>query len=159
MICLVHDFLVEVGLWDSRDHFLQLQLSLPMLDICIGSSMLRNWMAAAFLCAVFLLVLRLVSVVVLWFALPAVGYALLFLFFFIIAPDLRVLLAVLVPLLLHFFLLATGSLALVLGFSPLALWLWFLLCFFSESLGGRKNSVARFWLPSNITTQHCARRD
>ena len=40
--------------------------------------MLRDWLAEAFLCGVFLLVLRLVSVAVLWFALPAVGYVLLF---------------------------------------------------------------------------------
>ena len=43
--------------------------------------MLRDWLTAAFFCTVFLvvirLVLRLVSVVALWFALPAVGYALL----------------------------------------------------------------------------------
>ena len=39
--------------------------------------MLGDWLAAAFLCAVFLFVLRLVSVAVLWFALPAVGSALL----------------------------------------------------------------------------------
>ena len=34
-------------------------------------------LTAAFFCTVFLLVLRLVSVVVLWFALPTVGYALI----------------------------------------------------------------------------------
>ena len=39
--------------------------------------MLRDWLAAAFLCTAFLLVLRLVSVAVLWFALPTVGCALL----------------------------------------------------------------------------------
>ena len=42
--------------------------------------MLRDWLIAAFFCAVFLLVirfvLRFVSVVALWFALPAVGSAL-----------------------------------------------------------------------------------
>ena len=39
--------------------------------------MLRDWLAAAFLYCVLRIVLRLVSVAVLWFALPAVGYALL----------------------------------------------------------------------------------
>ena len=39
--------------------------------------MLRDWLTAAFFCAVFLLVLHLVSVIALWFALLAVGYALL----------------------------------------------------------------------------------
>ena len=43
--------------------------------------MLRDWLTAAFFCAVFLLVIRLVlrfvSVVALWFVLPAVGSALL----------------------------------------------------------------------------------
>ena len=48
----------------SSDHF-----ALLLLDICIGPWMLRDWLTAAFFCAVFLLVLRLVSVVVLWFAL------------------------------------------------------------------------------------------
>ena len=50
--------------------------------------------------------------------------AMLFSVLFIISPDLRVLLAVLVPLLRDFVLLATGSLGVVPGFSPLALWLW-----------------------------------
>ena len=45
-------------------------LVLPLLDIC-------DWLAAAFLCAVLLLVLCLVSVAILWFSLPAVGYDLL----------------------------------------------------------------------------------
>ena len=43
--------------------------------------MLRDWVTAAFFCAVFILVIRLVlrfvSVVALWFVLPAVGSALL----------------------------------------------------------------------------------
>ena len=49
---------------------------LPLLVICICSWMLRDWLAAAFHCDVLRIVLRLVSVAVLWFALPAVGYAL-----------------------------------------------------------------------------------
>ena len=89
--------------------------------------------------------------------------ALLFSVLFIIAPDLRVLLAVLEPVLLYFILLATGSLAVV----PVS-------CFFlttcslavvpsvlllqSHSVVSC-DSVARFWLHSNITTQHCAFRD
>ena len=87
---------------------------------------------------VFLLVLRFVSVAVLWFALPAVGYALVLpavgfallpavgfallpavrsalSVLFIIAPDLRVLLAVLVPLFALLHILATGSSAVVLS--------------------------------------------
>ena len=39
--------------------------------------MLRDWLAAAFLCSVLLLVLCLVSVAILWFASPAVDHALL----------------------------------------------------------------------------------
>ena len=30
---VLHAFLVEVNLWDSRDHFVKLQLVLPLLDI------------------------------------------------------------------------------------------------------------------------------
>ena len=37
MICVLHDFLVEVDLLDGRDHFVKLQLVLSLLDICIGS--------------------------------------------------------------------------------------------------------------------------
>ena len=57
--------------------FAKLQLSLLLLDICIGSWMLRDWLAVAFLCTVLLHVIHLVSFVVFWFALPAVGSALL----------------------------------------------------------------------------------
>ena len=39
---VLHGFLVEVDLWDGRDHFAKLQLLLPLLDICIGSWMLRD---------------------------------------------------------------------------------------------------------------------
>ena len=117
-------FLVEVDLWDGLDHFAVFQLVLPLLDICIGSWMLRDWLAVAFHCTVLLLVLRLVSVVVLWFALPAVGYALFLpavgyalvlpaVGFALLAPDAGVLLAVLVLLLLYFVLLTSGSLAVV----------------------------------------------
>ena len=52
MICLLHDFLVEVDLWNGRDYFVKLQVSLPLLDICIGSWMLGDWLAAAFPCGV-----------------------------------------------------------------------------------------------------------
>ena len=76
LVLVLHGFHVEVDRWDGRDHFAKLQLILHLLDICIGSRMLRDWLAAALLCDVFLLVLCLVSVAVLWFALPAVGYAL-----------------------------------------------------------------------------------
>ena len=73
--------MVEADLWNGHDHF-----ALPLLDICICSLMIRDWLAdAALLCTVILLVLRLVSVAVLWLLylllamlfLPAVGYALL----------------------------------------------------------------------------------
>ena len=55
-----------------RDHFAKISaqrgslfspyghtICLPLLDICIGSWMLRDWLAAAFLCDVF-------SIVLLW---------------------------------------------------------------------------------------------
>ena len=141
-VLVLHGFHVEVDRWDGLAHVAKLPLMLPLLDLCIGSWMLRNWLAAAFLCEVFLIVLRLVSVVVLWFALLfclllALPFCLLlalpFSVLLIIAPDLRCSsLAVLVPLLLYFILFTTGSLAVVqsLILSPLALWLWFRLCFF-----------------------------
>ena len=154
-ILVLHGFLVEIDLWDGRVHFAKLHLLLLLLDICIGSWMLRDWLAAAFLCRVFLIVLRLVSVAVLWFVLPAAGYALLLpavayalvlpavgyalvllavgyaflpavgfallaccwfcssLFFSSLLQIFDVLLPFLVPLLLYFILLTTGSLAVV----------------------------------------------
>ena len=42
---------VEVDLWDFRDPSVKLQLFLPLLpllDICIGSWMLHNWLTVAF---------------------------------------------------------------------------------------------------------------
>ena len=76
---VVHDFLVEVDLCDGRMTSSSFG-SHCLLDICIGHQMLRDWLTAAFFCAVFLLVIRLilrfVSVVALWFALSAVGSAL-----------------------------------------------------------------------------------
>ena len=42
---------VEVALWDFRHPFVKLQLFLPLLpllDICIGSWMLRDWLTVAF---------------------------------------------------------------------------------------------------------------
>ena len=132
------------------------------------TSALRDWLAAAFLGTVFLLVLRLVSLVVLWFALPAVGHALVLpaVGFALVLPAVgfallgsfhhhsrsscssrcpRTLVASLLPS--RHRLVGCGSVAdshhLLLGcgsvgdsLSPLALWLWFLLCFFSESLCG-----------------------
>ena len=49
----------------------------PCWTFRIGSWMLWDWLAVALLCTVLLLLLRFVSVVVLWFALPAFGSALL----------------------------------------------------------------------------------
>ena len=65
MICVLvlQGFLIEVDGWDSRD---------PSSSF---SSYCSCWTSASVM--VLLLVLRLVSVVVLWFALPAVGFALL----------------------------------------------------------------------------------
>ena len=34
---VLHDILVEVDLWDGRDPFDKLQLSLQLLHICIGT--------------------------------------------------------------------------------------------------------------------------
>ena len=139
--------LVEVDLWNGHDHF-----KLLLLDICICSYMLRHWLAdAALLCTVPLLVLycafpraspclgRTPLV-----ALPAVGYALLacywlwssrffssFLPCSTMSAALRahrrfdVLLAVLVPVLLYFVLLAPGSLAGVLSLILSRDTLWF----------------------------------
>ena len=47
---VLHDFLVEVNLWDSRDHFVKLQRVLPLLDIW---GWLTGWIAAALLCFVY----------------------------------------------------------------------------------------------------------
>ena len=92
--------------------------------------MLLDWLAVAFLCTVFLLVLRLVSVVVLWFALPTVGSA--------------VLLLALVPSRI----LTTCSLAAV----PSVI-------VSSESLCGMLRLRGSFLASSNVTTQRCALRD
>ena len=51
----LHGFLVEVDLWNSRDPFVKFELVLHLLDIW-------DWLAAAFLCGVLLLLLRLVAV-------------------------------------------------------------------------------------------------
>ena len=78
-LLVLHDFLVEVDLCDGRITSSSFS-SHCLLDICIGPQMLRDWLTATFFCAVFLLVIRLilrfVSVVALWFALSAVGSAL-----------------------------------------------------------------------------------
>ena len=125
-------------------------------------------LAAAFFCTVLLLVLRLVSVAVLWFAFAccwlcscACCWLCSSRFFPSSLQIFRVLLAVLVPVLLYFILVATGSWAMVLSRILTAPWLWFLLCFFliTGSLAVVL-SVFFFWLvsgfPPKITTQHCA---
>ena len=113
----------------SSDHF-----ALPLLDICTASG-LAGWIAAALLCILFILALRLVSVAVLWLLclllavlfclLLAMLFSVLFTFlpFSRLSAALRahrrfdVLHAVLAPVLLYFVLLATGSLDVVLYFS------------------------------------------
>ena len=83
---VLHGFLVEVNLWDSRDLFVKIQLVLPLLNIwdwladwmdcCCTSASLIGWVAAPLLCTVYFpSYLTFVSVAVLWFALPAVGCA------------------------------------------------------------------------------------
>ena len=111
------------------------------------SSYCPCWTSGTFLCSVLLLVLRLVLVVVLWFALPAVGYALL-----LPAVGFALLPAVGFALLgsfhhrsryscssrcprtpccfTSFFSPQARWMWFRLGFSPLALWLWFRLGFF-----------------------------
>ena len=126
----------------SSDHF-----ALLLLDICIVSWMLRNWLAGLqqpYLVFVLILVLRLVSVAVLWLLCLLLATLLLcssaccwlrssaccwlcssrffssFLSFSTLSAALRahcrfdVLHAVLVPVLLYFVLLATGPLGVVL---------------------------------------------
>ena len=131
----------------------QTSAPIPLLDICIGPQMLRDWLTAAFFCTVCLLeirlVLRLVSVVDLWCALHAVASALgwlcssaccwlcssrflsSFLPFSTLSAALRahrrfdVLLAVLVPVLLLYLLFTTGSSAVVLSrILTTSSWLW-----------------------------------
>ena len=129
------DFLVGVDLWDGRDHF-----ALHLLDICIAGCNYLHYCASPrtspCLCRCPLVCLCL-PLTLLFSCLPlAVLFSALF-----ITPRLRVLLAVLVPWLLYFFLVTAGSLAVVpcLGFSPLALWLVVpsVILSFSESLCGR----------------------
>ena len=87
--------------------------------------MLRDWLTAAFFCTVFLLVLRLVSVVVLWLpCLLLAGSSRFFSSFLPFStmsaalrahPRFDVLVAVLVPVLLLSLLFTTNSLAMVLS--------------------------------------------
>ena len=158
----------------------KLQLVLLLLDIW-------DWLAAAFFSSVLLLVLRLALgrsplvrfacrwlcscrlcscrwLLLLAVLLPDVALfcLLLAVLSIIIAPDIRILLAVLVPVLLYFILLATGSLAVVpsrilLTTGSLAVVPSVLLL--QNHFVVSYDSVARFWLPSNITTQPCALRD
>ena len=123
----------------------------PRTSPCLSLSPLVSF-ACLWLCSSLALLLSCLLLGLLFCLLLALFFclllALLFSVLFIFAPDLRVLLAVLVPLLLYFVLLATGSLAVV----PSVVLLQ------SHFVVGH-DSVARFWLPPNITTQHCALRD
>ena len=98
-VLVLHGFLVEVDLWDGRDHFAKLQLLLPLLllssVVCFSS------------------LLRLVSVAGYWLCSSACCWLCSSRFFSSLPQIFHVLLAVLAPLLLHFILLATGSLAVV----------------------------------------------
>ena len=132
--------------------------------------MLRDWLAATFLGTVVLLVLRHVSVAAVGSALvlPAVGFALLPAVGF--APlgafhhRSRSSCSSRCPrtLVASLFLLTTCSLAEVPSVILSHHWLFgcgsFCAAFQSNFVAGY-DSVARFWLPSNITTQHCALRD
>ena len=157
---LLHGFHVEVDRWDGRDNFAKLQLTLPLLDICIGSCVLRGtgWLQLS--SVVFFLVLRLclgrnplVRFACRWLCsscLPlamllsclllamlfCLLLAMLFSVLFIIAPDHRCSSrAVLVLLLLYFILLTTCSLAVVPSLLPLQSH-FVVVC----------DSVVRFWL-------------
>ena len=107
---------------------------LPRLDICIGSWMLRDWLAATFLCGVCRIVLpfsawsqpfgSLCLLLVLLFS-PAVGYALLACcwlcssrFFSSFVQIVDVLLPILAPLLLPSLLFISGSSGCDAGFTP-----------------------------------------
>ena len=109
---IVPRFLVEVDFWSGRDHFANLELLLRQLDICIGSWVLRDWLAAAF-SVVFLIVLRVVSVAVLWLLCLLLALLFCLLFFSSLLQIFDALLAILVPLLLYYILLDTSSLAVV----------------------------------------------
>ena len=174
---VLHDFLVEVDLRDGRDSFALPLLNIciagcsfllycvsPRTSPCLGRSpsvcfagrWLCSFLACLWLCS--LASRWLCSSGCLWRCSSACCWlcsscllsALLLSVLFIFAPDLCVLLAVLVPLLLYFVLVTTASLAVVLsrishhlllgcgsfGVSPFpqALWLWIRLCFPPESL-------------------------
>ena len=117
----------------SSDHS-----ALSLLVICIGSCMLQDWLAGLlqpFFCIVPILVLRLVSVAVLW--LLCLTLAMLLAVLFIVSP-----------LLIDasmFFTLSSSPCCFIsgfsplaccpsfcVGFSPLAPWLWFLRYFSSS---------------------------
>ena len=167
MVLVLHSFHVEVDRRNGLEHFAKLQLMLPLLDICICYWMLLDWLAAALLSDVFLIVLRLVSVEVLGSLclLVAVLFfcpllALLFSVLFIIAPDLRCSSrSVLVPLLLYFILFTTGSLV-------FRFWCgshhWLFGCgsvcasSSSESLRGSLRLRGSFLASPHTTTKHCA---
>ena len=134
--------------------------------------MLRDWLAAAFLCEVFLIVLRLVSVVVLWFTLPAVGCALLLpavRFALLPAVGFALLPAVGFALLGSSHHCSRSSMFFSCGPRTIVALLhsfhhWLFGCgsvcaFSSESLCGSLRLRGSFLASPNISTQHCALRD
>ena len=127
-------------------------------------------LAAAFFCTVFLLVLRLGSVVVLWFALPACCWLcssaccwLCSFRFFSSSLQIFVFFSLSsYPCCLFFILLATGSLAVVPSVILSHHWLFGCGSFCASSpasLCGSLRLRGSFLASSTITTQRCALRD
>ena len=138
---MLQGFSLEVDLWDFRDPFFKLHLFLPLpplLDICIGSWMLRDWLADCIfssvayfassrsqsfglLCLLLALLLSCLLLALLFCPLLALLFSVLFIIFFFstLSAALRahrrfdVLLAVLVSVLLLYLLSTTGSSAVV----------------------------------------------
>ena len=152
-VLVLHGFVVEVDLWDGRDHFAKLQVILPLLDILhrfLDASGTGRLQLSSVMC--FSSYFALSSVVVLRFALPAVGYALvLSAVGFALLPAVGFALrAVLVLLLLYFILLVSDSLTTgSFGCGSVC-------ATSSVSLCGSLRLRGSFLASPNTTTQHCA---